>query len=157
MKIYLAGYISGAKLKECAEWRKQIREHFDLKSKWHGEITFLDPLNKKDFNQINIDGLKSNIPGKAFVKRDHKCVKIADLLIANLNTFGEKRPLTGTIYELAWAWMYKTPVIVITNDVNYKHHPFIQDTACIIVKSVDEILDKKYIQYYYGGLVNAEY
>lgn len=157
MKIYLAGYISGNKLTECLAWRKKIREHFDVNPKWHGQITFLDPLNGKDFEMIDAEGLKSNIPGKAFIGRDHKCVKIADLLIVSLDTFGEPRPLTGTIYELAWAWLYKTPVIVITQDRYYSEHPFIQDTAGIIVSSVDELLDKEYIQYYYKGLVTASY
>ena len=157
MNIYLAGYISGKKLDECLAWRKKIRQYFDLKPKWHGEIAFLDPLNGKKFGEIDAEGLKSNIPGKAFVKRDYKCVKIADLLIVNLNTFGESRPLTGTIYELAWAWLHKIPVIVITTDVNYLEHPFIKDTACIIVSSVEEILEKDYIEYYYKGLVSAEY
>ena len=157
MNIYLAGFISGNVLDKCLAWRKKIREHFDLRPKWHGEITFLDPLNGQKAEEINEEGLKSNIPGKAFVKRDHKCVKIADLLIVNLDTFGETRPLTGTIYELAWAWLYNIPVIIITTDPNYKEHPFIKDTACIMVSSVEEILEKDYIEYYYKGLVSAEY
>ena len=157
MKIYLIGYISNNRLQECLAWRKKIREHFDLQSKWHGKIEFLDPLNGKALEMIDDEGLKSNIPAKAFVKRDHKCVRIADLLIVSLDTFGEKRPLTGTIYELAWAWLYKTPVIIITTDPYYTNHSFIQDTACIIVSSVEELLEKDYIQYYYKGLVTADY
>ena len=65
--------------------------------------------------------------------------------------------MTGTIYELAWAWFHKIPVIVITTDPNYIEHPFIKDTACIIVPNVEEIFTKEYIEYYFKGLVSAEY
>ena len=163
MTVYLAGYISGNKIKQCSAWRIKIREHYN---KWLNKettriepypITWLEPLNGETFGVITDDGLKCDLPGKALVARDHKCVKIADLLIANTDTFGDKRPLTGTIYELAWAWTYKIPTIIITDNKNYREHPFIQDTASIIVKSVDELLDKKYIDYFYKGLVSAEY
>lgn len=153
----MIGYISNNRLEECLEWRKKIREHFDVKSKWHGKLTFLDPLNGIDWESISENGLKCSIPEKAFVKRDHKCVQIADLIIANLSVFGDSRPLTGTLFELAWAWSYKIPTIVITKDPNYLNHPFIQDTACLIVSSVEELLEKDYISYYYKGLVSADY
>ena len=154
-KIYLAGYISGKKLNECLEWRKKIREHYLMKS-WN-DIIFLDPLNGKKFEEIDEEGLKSNIPQTAFVPRDHKCVKDSDLIIVNLETFGESRPVTGTIFELAWAWMYRIPVITISTDKNYTEHPFIQASSAIIVGSVDEIIEKKYINYFYKGTVNAKY
>jgi len=28
MKIYLAGFIQGSKLKECCDWRVAIRKHY---------------------------------------------------------------------------------------------------------------------------------
>jgi len=158
MKVYLAGYIQGTKLDECLAWRRKIREHFDHNTKWQGEISFLDPLNGKNFGSITPDGLKSDIPGKALVHRDHKHVMESDLLIANMSTFGEtSRPITGTIYELAWAWQAEKPTIVITEEDNYKCHPFIIDTASIIVSSVEELLEKKYINYFYKGGVSAVY
>jgi nucleoside 2-deoxyribosyltransferase len=101
--------------------------------------------------------LKSNIPGNAIVHRDYKCVKSADLLVVNMDTFGEQRPLTGTIYELAWAWVDHKPVIIITDEEKYSEHPFIKDTASIIVSSVDELIEKKYINYFYKGLSSALY
>lgn len=157
MKIYLSGFINGNKIEECLSWRRKIREYFDLKSKWHGKLTFLDPLNGKSFEAIDSDGFKSNIPAKAFLKRDHHCVRIAELVIVNLNTFGETRPPVGTICELAWAWIYDIPVIVIAEDKHYTEHPFVKDIADIIVSSVEELLEKEYLSYYYKGLVSADY
>jgi nucleoside 2-deoxyribosyltransferase len=155
--IYLAGFICGNKIKECTDWRKEIINYFYKNPKWNNQIKILDPLNGKDLETIDKEGLKSNIPGTAFVPRDHKCVKDSDLIIVNLETFGEKRPVIGTIFELAWAWIYRKPVITITTEDYYKHHPFIQASSAIIVNSVEEILENKYIQYFYHGTVSAKY
>ena len=78
-------------------------------------------------------------------------------MVVNLDTFGEIRPLTGTIYELAWAWEQHKPVIIITTERNYKEHPFIKDTASVIVSSLEELIEKRYINYFYKGTVNAKY
>jgi len=157
-KVYLAGYISGNKLLKCIEWRKQIREHYD---NWKGTdrypIEWLDPLNGQLLESINDTGLKSSIPETAFIHRDYKCVKDCDLLIANLDTFGETRPLTGTIYELAWAWLEHKPTIIITSESNYLKHPFITSTASVIVKDIDELLSSKTINYFFKGSVSAIY
>ena len=153
---YLAGYISGAKISECTEWRKRIRSYY-LNKGWD-QLVFLDPLNGDERETIDDEGLSSSvIPGKALVYRDYQSVKNSDLIIANLDTFGQERPLTGTIYELAWAWNFKIPVIVITENHRYIKHPFIQDTASMIVSSVEELIEKKYLNYFYKGQVSAIY
>lgn len=157
LKIYLAGYIQGSKIEECIAWRKKIRETYDnWKGKERYPITWLDPLNGQNFATITPDGLKSSIPPKALVMRDFNCIKESNIIIANLDTFGEERPLTGTMYELAWAWYLKKITIVITDELHYKEHPFIKDTG-IIVPSVDELIEKKYINYFYKGLHTAIY
>ena len=157
-KVYLAGYIQGVVINECLGWRKKIRDFYEnWKGKERYPITWLDPLNGEHTESITPDGLKSSIPGKALMHRDYQSVKNSDLIIANLDTFGQKRPLTGTVYELAWAWLEHKSVIVITNEQKYKEHPFIKDTASIIVSTVDELLDKKYINYFFKGFVTAEY
>ena len=170
--IYLAGYISGKKIKECSEWRKRVREHYEHwrkpirndKGKKVGimeeryPICWLDPLNGKDFEDIDSKGLHAKgVTNEAIVHRDYNCVKSADLIIANLDTFGCIRPLTGTMFDLAWAYDSHKPVIVITTEPNYKNHPFITETASLIIPSVDDLIKKKYINYFYKGAVNAIY
>ena len=155
--VYLAGYINEKKIEECFAWRKQVRDYYD---NWKGKekypITWLDPMNG-EFGTITAGGLKCVLPGKALVHRDYNSVKSADLIIANLDTFGETRPLTGTIYELAWAWSMEKPVIVITDEDNYKFHPFIVDTASIIVPTVEKMLESKIVNYFFKGKVSAQY
>lgn len=155
MKIYLAGYMSSKKGKKCAHWRRELRKHYVMKA-W--DIIWLDPMNGQKLGELKRDGLKStNIPGKAFIYRDFKSVREADLIIANLKTFGEERPITGTLFELSWAWEHNKPVIVIADKTYYTEHPFIKDTASMIVESYKELLEKKYINYFYKGIVTARY
>ena len=105
MKVYLAGFIQGSKLNECIAWRKKIRDHYEhWKDGEKYPIIWLDPLNGKHLDTITPDGLKSDTPRNAIVHRDYRCICDCDLVVVNMDTFGESRPLTGTICELAWAW-----------------------------------------------------
>ena len=153
-KVYLAGFISGNKIQQCVEWRKRIVMHYHMKA-W--DIIWLDPINGKAIGTITPNGFKSEIPGPAFVDRDIKCVEDCDLVIANLDTFGESRAPTGTICEIAITGYLHKPLIIISGDKNYVDHPWIQDFDSIIVPSVDILLEKKYIDYFYKGTVTAKY
>ncbi len=169
--IYLAGYISGEKMEECSGWRKKLRNTYD---NWKSDekpllsllakkednrypICWLDPLNGKEFATITPDGLKSSVPGTALVSRDYWCVRNSNLLIVNLDTFGSERPLTGTIYEMAWAWEFKIPVIAIRGANHYNVHPFIEDTVKIYVDSVEQLIEEKWVNYFFKGTASAIY
>ncbi len=154
MKIYLAGFINGNKLEPCTEWRKRIALSY-LQKAW--DIIWLDPVNGQAVATITSEGLKSSIPGQALVDRDIKGIQDSDLIIANLNTFGETRSPTGTICEIAIAGYLRKPLIVISDEQNYKEHPFIKKFASIIVPSVEDLLEKKYIDYFYRGTVTARF
>jgi nucleoside 2-deoxyribosyltransferase len=154
MRIYLAGYINGNLIKQCAEWRIKIREHYARKG-W--DIVWLDPLNGKEFAEITEDGLKSNVPAEAIFDRDLMSVKEADLLIVNMNTFGATRPPLGTICELAWAGYLNKPIIFISKDVNYIEHPFVKRMVSWIVPDIDTLLKEKIINYFYKGINTAVY
>ena len=151
---YLAGFMSGDKLEETTRWRFDIRSHYAVKD-W--PIVWLDPYNGKDIASITSDGLKSSVPAHAIVHRDYSCVRDADLIVANMDTFGSDRPLTGTICELAWAWQMNKPIILITSDKNYIHHPFMSYFASWIVPDVKTLLDEEIIDYFFKGQVTAKY
>ena len=157
-KCYLAGYIQGNKIKECIAWRKRIRDHYEnWKGKERYPIAWLDPLNSDELTTITLDGLSSSVPPHALVHRDYQSVVSSDLIIANMDTFGEDRPITGTLCELAWAWEHHIPIIMITDERYYKNHPFLSYFASDIVKDVDELMDRKLINYFYKGLHSAVY
>jgi len=157
--VYLCGYISGEHLDQCVAWRKQIIDYFKHDPKWYNissTICFIDPLCGKNLKSISSDGNTSDIPSRAYMLRDYYNVKNADLIIVNLDTFGGNRPLIGSIYELAWAWETHKPVIAIGKNNLYIDHPFIQETAVIIVPTVEDMLNDSTITYYFKGAVSAE-
>jgi nucleoside 2-deoxyribosyltransferase len=154
MKIYLAGFMSAEFLEETTGWRKQIREHYKMKD-W--PITFLDPYNGKDLETISLDGLTSSIPAQALVHRDYMSVSNADIIVANLKTFGSKRTPTGTICEICWAWQMHKPLILITDEEQYKKHPFTSYFASSMYDNVEDMLEDKILEYFFKGLNNAKY
>jgi len=155
--VYLAGYMNEKKLKDCLVWRKKIISHYN---NWKGiekyPICWLDPFNG-ELKEMHMEGLKGNIPENSILHRDYKAVVSADLVVANLNTFNAKRPLVGTICEIAWAWEKHTPIVVISKEKHFTEHPFIKNFASWIVSDVEELLKKKVINHFFKGLSDALY
>lgn len=154
-RVYLAGYISDKTALECAAWRFQIKNFFHLKPKWHGAISFIDPMNGEAVATLGAEGLTSSFPPHAIVLRDYNSIKECNLIIANMNTFGESRPPIGTICELAWGFEMRKPIIMITDDYRYQNHPFTSYFASAICKDVDELLKGDLIQQFFKGTVNG--
>jgi len=143
-KIYLAGYISGNKIKECSEWREKILKYYRLTR----DIKFINPLNGHDIKSISKNGLTSDIPNKGIIYKDYKSVIESDLIVVNLDTFGEDRPLIGTVSELAWAWERKIPVIAFGGLDYYNKHPFLEEFITIYTNTITGVLDEEYIDYF---------
>jgi len=162
MKVYLCGYISGAVIEQCCNWRKKLINHYDNWLDKYGKIksypiSWLDPMNGEAFCEISSDGLKGTIPAHAIVHKDYRCIEICDLVVANMDTFGQTRPLIGTICELAWAWDKHKPIIMVTDNYAYKAHPFLEYFTSWIVSSVDELISKKIINKFYKSWNSAQY
>lgn len=154
MYCYLAGYISGKHIRKCADWRIKIRSHYNRKC-W--DIVWLDPLNGKEFAEITEDGLKSNVTAESIFDRDLMSVKKSELVIVNMDTFGEKRAPFGTHCELAWAGYERKPIIMITQDKDYIEHPFVKRMVSWVVPDVDFLIKNKIINYFYKGINSADY
>jgi len=72
----------------------------------------------------------------------------------------ERRPNWGTDYEVSIAMYLKKPVILIAGNERQKtmleKHPFMK-RASVIVGSVDELLDKKWLNILYKSIAGAIY
>lgn len=162
MYVYLAGFMSGEKLRECTTWRKIIRKKFkyyDIDEEGNDvsfPISFLDPFNGKEFESIDKKGLTSHIPKNAIIMGDYLSVQKADIIVANLDTFGSDRPLTGTQWELAWAWQMKKPIILITKDENFIKHPFTSQASWIL-SDIQDLLKEKVLESFYRRIAGAIY
>jgi nucleoside 2-deoxyribosyltransferase len=156
VKVYLAGLIQGSHIEECKAWRKKIREHYmHWKEGMEYPIVWLDPLNGEE--KVSKDGLTSSVPPNAIIHRDYQCVIKSDIVLVNMETFGSDRPLTGTLFEIAWAWEHHKPIIMISSDRKYMEHPFLKNMVSNFVSSVDELLEQKIINFYFKGWNNAIY
>jgi len=157
MKVYLAGYINSSVMEQCVGWRKKIRQHYES---WPGgkyPVDFLDPINGEDFTCIKNEGLYGVMPPHAIVHKDYTAIEKSDLIVANMNTFGQTRSPAGTICELAWAWQMHKAIVLITDENSYINHPFINYFASWIVSSVEDLLEKKIINQFYKAWNPAQY
>lgn len=164
MRIYLAGFINNEVMDQCIAWRKNLRNHYHNYKGQVYPITWLDPCNGEADANVNLkdEGLKSNIPAKLIMYRDYiSVVKMADLIIANMDTFGRQRYPVGTIMEVAWAWEHHKPVIVVDpasdEDSVWAKHPMFSTATAFRVKSVDELIQNKTINFLFKGWNSAIY
>jgi len=138
--IYLVGYISNGKknnkhgiIEKCQEWRnwfKIMRPGY----RW------IDPMEGETLDAIKDSGLSSDYPCGSLVARDYNSVKNADIILVNTDTFGQDRPLIGSIFEMAWAYEFHKPIIMISSDEYYVKHPFIKSICSCIVDTREEAL-----------------
>lgn len=149
INVYLAGYISGEKIKECIFWRNKIKIGCSQ------TFNFIDPMDahSEPEKTIDVKGLKaSDCSHNDVFYRDYNCVKNSDILVANMDTFGAiSRPLTGTIFEIAWAYEWKIPIILIADDENYTEHPFTRMTSLAMLPTVEKTIEKlEQLKYTFG-------
>ena len=109
-----------------------------------------DNLNHmKEFNSLKLD-MKLNIPQINF---EEEFFKLQEKIL-------ERRPNWGTDYEVSIAMYLKKPTILIAGNERQKamleKHPFMK-RASVIVGSVDELLEKKWLNICYKSISGAIY
>lgn len=123
--IYLAGNISSDI--ETYKWREKATQLLEA------QYTILNPAANK-FNKMlikhhktDIEEFKKDAVRKSqgiLIVKDYQLVNRADIILVNLQIITEDKPMIGTMFELAWAWQLKKPVIAIVADNWYSKHPF---------------------------------
>ena len=103
----------------------------------------------REFNSLKID-MKLNIPQINF---EEEFFKLQSKIL-------ERRPNWGTDYEVSIAMYLKKPVILIAGNERQKamleKHPFMRRSS-VIVSSVDELLEKKWLNILYKSIAGAIY
>ena len=181
--IYAGGYMSGEKLHETMAWRKFLRNSYksydedDEGNIVSFPLAILDPYNGgKEFKSIDQKGLTSSLSPNAIYDGDLMSVKKADIIVANIDTFGCDRPMIGTYWELGLADAMGKPFIIIAPDkkagerLNIKtglvedytfydiatKHPFLC-RASGIVKSVEQLVSEKHLIIFYRRIAGSIY
>lgn len=145
--VYLAGPITGLTYEECVGWRERAKEELAKAG-----ITAYSPMRGKLYlnNNKPIEAFNDRLPNqlstqKGIVGRDYFDATTADVMLCNL--FGAKTRSIGTVYELAWRFMQRKPVVLVMEKENNVHeHPFISESVTYRTDNIDEGIELvKYI------------
>jgi len=132
---YLAGPITGESFAEANDWREKVKENLD------SSIVGMSPLRGKNYlsQQDKILSSYESIAlssGKGITTRDHNDCKRSDMLLVNL--LGAKMVSIGTVMEIAWAYAYGVPTVVVMEEGNIHHHVMIRESVGFVVDTLEE-------------------
>lgn len=137
--VYLAGPITGLSYGGATSWREEAITELAK----HG-IVGLSPLRAKDYllNETKLadeyDVVMST--GRGITTRDRFDCTRADLVLVNL--LGADRVSIGTVMELAWADLSRTPIVLCIDDEENPHeHAMIREVVGWRVNSVQAAID----------------
>lgn len=129
--------MGGLRVDESREWRN------DLKYYWSDKVEFLDPTREFNLYGIAEDALTDTYinSGPATTStgitiRDFTDVSRCDLMLVNLNEHAGKVS-QGTLYEIAWAYALRKPIVAAMDKGNIHAHPMIYHQT-IIVNDIEE-------------------
>jgi nucleoside 2-deoxyribosyltransferase len=137
-KVYLAGPIAGLTFDEGQDWRIDVTERLSPK------IECYSPLRNKQFlKEYGVIGTaeydKPMSTDRGIMTRDHNDCITSDLIFCNL--LDTKRVTIGTVMEIAWAFAYRKPLVVLMEKSNNLHdHPMIREAIGYRTESVDEAI-----------------
>lgn len=124
-KVYLAGPIAGLTFDGAQEWR-----HVAQNELARSGIDGYSPLRNKEYLRsegvINNAGYQHPLSSdRGIMTRDYWDCKTSDLIFAYL--LGAKDVSQGTDMEMAWAYAYRKPLVVVMEDKGNPHdHPMVR-------------------------------
>ena len=144
--IYLAGLIS-TDYPGSLEWR-QYAESELLAA---GAIVLSPLRGEGNLVELSPDGglTTPKRTSRDVILRDHSDIQVADTVLVHLEDFGSPRPLMGTLYELAWCWRLRKPVVAVAKADNYlmRTHPFVSESVAHYLPTIEEAVE--FIKSYY--------
>ena len=144
-KVYLAGAISGLTYDDGQEWRTTVRDKLKDTS-----IECYSPLRQKHIlrgagvldadKSADAYGTFSPLAtDRGIMTRDHYDCQSADLIFVNL--LGSKKVSIGTVMEIAWAYAYRKPLVLVTELTGLHDHPMIREATGYRVETLEEGID----------------
>lgn len=144
--VYLAGPISGLKYDGATEWRDAAIA--DLAA---AGIKGLSPMRAKEYLRDRYDakggfsatceeyGHLSCLSGpRGIMTRDRFDATRCDVLLVNL--LGAERVSIGTMMELAWADLKRTPIVCAMETGNVHEHAMVNEAIGLRCATLDEAL-----------------
>jgi nucleoside 2-deoxyribosyltransferase len=120
--IYLAGPIYGCDKGEANDWRNEIRAQIEPLGIRGISPLRCEPLVDKTYPLFCDDPRFGT--QKAIGAKNELDVRACDMTLVYLpKASTEKRPSYGTIIELAWAYAFNKPTILVSDDPHIVGHP----------------------------------
>jgi nucleoside 2-deoxyribosyltransferase len=141
-KVYLAGPIQSLTYDESEDWRNLVIASMP------SDIVCYSPLRSKQFLRaygvLGEGGEGADTypesplaTSRGIMSRDHMDCSKADLVLCNL--MGAKRVSIGTMFELAWTFSYRVPLVVCMEPKGNMHdHPMVRESINFRAQSVEE-------------------
>jgi len=144
--VYLAGPISGLNFEGATDWREAVAA--DLAA---AGIKGLSSMRAKEYLRDAYDaaggfsatcaeyGTLSSLSGpRGIMTRDRFDATRCDVLLVNL--LGAERISIGTMMEVAWADLCRTPIVCAIEPGNIHDHAMLNEAIGFRVPSLDEAL-----------------
>jgi len=136
---YLAGPISGLSYNDSIAWRTTIQKQLaDV------GIVGMSPLRHTEYLQSESD-IKDSYENHVlsskkgiFTKAYFDCSQ-CDVLLVNM--LHAKTVSIGTVMEIAWAYSFNKPIILVMDKDNIHNHAMIHEARPLIVKNMNEAFD----------------
>jgi hypothetical protein len=138
--VYAAGPISGRTWAECTGWRNELQ----IRLAAFG-IDTLTPLRNKSYlaEEPVIEGAYEDtiFSNQRFIlARDYHDATTCNLIFANL--LGVKRITIGSIMEISWGYMARTPVVLLIEDEGNPHdHCMIREACPFRTNNMDTAIE----------------
>ena len=142
MKCYLAGPIAGLTFSQSENWRDYV------KTQMPPEIVCYSPLRGKDFlrqyGPIGMGGRGSDTyehitalsSARGILARDHFDCHRVDVIMCNL--LGANSISIGTCMEIAFAFVYRVPLVLCMEPTNIHDHPMIREATSFTCGNLDD-------------------
>lgn len=133
--IYLAGPITGCTYAGCTDWRKDFADSMP---------EFIESFSPMRFKKHLDTGsaIEDNYPQhvlcsqRGIMARDFFDCTRADIVVVNL--LGATSRSIGTIMEMAWAYAFKIPTVVIMEkEGNLHEHSMLREAISFRVESIE--------------------
>jgi nucleoside 2-deoxyribosyltransferase len=142
-RVYLAGPISGLNYDGAVDWRNDAVKYLAD----HG-IKGLSPMRAKEYlsgmedldkNCVEYGAINVLSSPKGILTRDRFDATRCDVLVVNF--VGATKVSIGTIMELAWADLCRTPIVVAMEEGNIHEHAMVNEAVGFRVATLQEALD----------------
>lgn len=129
MLVYLAGPITGLTFPIANAWRQRVVDSLP-------GYEFLNPLrfDRDEHREPAFNGMKN------IVRRNYHDVQRSDLILACFETCSADNVSIGSVYELAWGYSLRIPVVPGLTSYNYLKEAvdYNLDEAIRIIRILEE-------------------